>query len=156
MAFKCDVCNEFFSRSNTLKRHYTTPKHTTNQAIYDGEIKVLFEKAKEEWDKEKTKLLKEIEASFYESRENSRLKDKAVEEVERYKIAIAKKDLEERNEEKWKEVVHHHSKLLDEERLKWQQERKLYEKKIQLLIKEKNEAEESAREANSKLNELEN
>jgi len=53
----CGICNQGFTRSNTLKEHYDTPKHLTNQAIYDGQLKVVYEKEKEEWEIQKAKLL---------------------------------------------------------------------------------------------------
>jgi len=57
MKHYCGICNQEFTRSNTLKDHYDTPKHLTNQAIYDGQLKVVYEKEKEEWEIQKAKLL---------------------------------------------------------------------------------------------------
>jgi len=59
MKHYCNICNQGFTRSNTLKEHYNTPKHLTNQAIYDGQLQAVHEVEKEEWDKQRASLLRD-------------------------------------------------------------------------------------------------
>lgn len=81
MKHHCNVCSQSFTRSTGLKDHYSTTKHIINQAICDGQIKAVYEKEKEEWDKQREHLNAELRATWFELKEKARVKDNALVEI---------------------------------------------------------------------------
>ena len=129
----CEACNQSFTRNENYRKHFTTPKHLENQAVYDGNMKVYFSKEREEWEKKRAELLK-INKSDQECLLSvMKMNDGLRNENERYKLALESRDMQEKKAEGIEELYHNHMALLNSEREKWAKEKADYEKRIKIM-----------------------
>jgi len=137
MPHKCDACCQTFTRSNALTRHCDTPKHLANQAIYDGNQLSVFAQKEAEWDKRRAQLLKETKETQEQLIDVMNISTKLRDELERYKLAIARYEMLESNDKKSSAIFKHQedlkeTKIAELERINKAQAREIKTLKLEL------------------------
>lgn len=129
----CVACKSNPMRIDAYKIHLARDKHIINQSIYDGEQLAMFEKEREEWDKERAKLLKINKGDIENSISLRDINDELRRRIEMYQENERKREREENNQEKMAETQQHHINLLIIEREKWAIKEKAFQKEIRIM-----------------------